>query len=199
MPAEICLASASTIRKSLLENAGLAVTVAPARIDEASIKQSLVSEAAGPRDIADALAEMKARKISQRHPDALVLGCDQVLALKRDIFSKPEDPDDLKRQLRTLRGQTHHLMSAAVLYQEGEPLWRHVGVVRMMMRDLSDAYIDDYVAEHWEDVRSCVGGYKLEGQGVRLFSRVEGDYFSVLGLPLLELLSYLTLRGTLPQ
>lgn len=198
MPSEICLASASTIRKTLLENAGLAVAVAPARIDEATIRQSLLSDEAGPRDIADALAEMKARKISQRDTQALVLGCDQVLALKRDIFSKPATPDDLIRQLRILRGQTHHLMSAAVLYQGGEPLWRHVGVVRMTMRDLSDAYIDDYVAQHWDDVRYCVGGYKLEGQGVRLFSSVEGDYFSVLGLPLLELLSYLTLRGTLP-
>ncbi|MCA1777690.1 MAG: Maf family protein, partial [Loktanella sp.] len=100
MPAEICLASASTIRKTLLENAGLAVAVAPARIDEATIRQSLLSDEAGPRDIADALAEMKARKISQRDTQALVLGCDQVLALKRDIFSKPATPDDLIRQLR---------------------------------------------------------------------------------------------------
>ena len=101
-------------------------------------------------------------------------------------------------QLQQLRGQTHQLLSAIVLYADGKPQWRHVGVVRLQMRDFSDAYLDDYLARNWDSIRESVGGYKLEEEGVRLFSRIDGDYFSVLGLPLLPLLSYLTLRGTLP-
>jgi len=195
MTSSLVLASGSATRRRLLEHAGLTVTVSPARIDEAAIKAALLAEAASPRDIADMLAETKARKISPRHPGALVLGCDQVLAHDGTCLSKPETPDDACAQLARLRGGQHRLLSAAVLYWDGEPLWRHVGTVRLTMRDASDGYIDSYVARNWDSIRHSVGAYKLEEEGVRLFTRIEGDYFTVLGLPLLEVLSYLTLRG----
>lgn len=195
----IVLASGSEIRGTLLRNACVPFVVDVARIDEQAIKQSLQAEDASPRDIADALAEMKAKKTGSKHPDALVIGCDQILALGRDILSKPENPQDALSQLRALRGAKHQLLSAAVIYQNGEPLWRHVGTVRLHMRDASDAYLTDYVDRNWDSIRHSVGSYKLEEEGVRLFTRIEGDYFNVLGLPLLELLSYLTLRGTLPS
>lgn len=194
---DLVLASASAIRRQLLEQAGLSVEVMPARVDEDTIRATMQAEGAAPRDIADALAEAKARKIGARHPDRLVLGCDQVLALGNRILSKPETPDEARAQLKDLSGQRHMLLSAAVIYDEARPVWRHVGVVRLQVRELSEGYIDDYVARNWDSIREAVGGYKLEEEGVRLFSRIEGDYFTVLGLPLLELLSYLTLRGTL--
>ncbi|WP_394179096.1 Maf family protein [Yoonia maritima] len=195
----IILASGSEIRATLLKNAGVNFTVSKARIDEDAIRQSLEAEDAAPRDIADTLAELKAQRVAAKHPDALVIGCDQVLGLGRTIYSKPETPEQALSQLQSLRGQKHQLLSAAVIYGEGKPLWRHVGVVRLQMRDASDTYLTDYVDRNWESIRHSVGAYKLEEEGVRLFTRIEGDYFNVLGLPLLELLSYLTLRGTLPS
>ncbi|WP_296425298.1 nucleoside triphosphate pyrophosphatase [Yoonia sp.] len=195
----LILASGSDIRATLLRRAGVDFAVHVARIDEDAIRRSLQAEAASPRDIADALAEMKAQRVAAKHPDALVIGCDQILAHGRDILGKPETPEDALEQLKLLRGQTHQLLSAAVIYGDGKPLWRHVGTVRLHMRDASDAYLADYVARNWDSIRHAVGAYKLEEEGVRLFTRIEGDYFNVLGLPLLELLSYLTLRGTLRE
>lgn len=199
MSKRLILASGSEIRAELLRNAGVAVDIVPARIDEEAIRAALEAEAATPRDVADTLAELKAQRIAAKHPDALVIGCDQVLAFGQNILSKPETPEIALAQLKSLRGQKHQLLSAAVIYGEGKPLWRHVGVVRLHMRDASDAYLADYVARNWNSIRHSVGAYKLEEEGVRLFTRIEGDYFNVLGLPLLELLSYLTLRGTLPS
>lgn len=199
MSERLILASGSEIRAQLLRNAGVAVDIVPARIDEEAIRAALEAEAATPRDVADTLAELKAQRIAAKHPDALVIGCDQVLAFGQNILSKPETPEIALTQLKSLRGQKHQLLSAAVIYGEGKPLWRHVGVVRLHMRDASDAYLADYVARNWNSIRHSVGAYKLEEEGVRLFTRIEGDYFNVLGLPLLELLSYLTLRGTLPS
>lgn len=193
----IILASGSAIRATLLRNAGVDFTVEIPRLDEETIRASLQAEQASPRDIADTLAEMKAQRIAARVPDALVIGCDQVLAHGRDILSKPSSPDQALAQLRSLRGSAHQLLSAAVIYERGKPVWRNVGVVRLRMRDASDAYLTDYVGRNWGSIRHAVGAYKLEEEGVRLFTRIDGDYFNVLGLPLLELLSYLTLRGTL--
>ncbi len=199
MTAKIILASGSEIRAQLLRNAAIDFTMATARVDEEAIKQALLAEDASPRDIADALAEMKAKRVGAKNPEALVVGCDQVLALGREIFSKPETPDQALAQLRALSGQKHQLLSAAVIYHENQPIWRHVGVVRLSMREISDGYLSEYVDRNWQSIRHAVGAYKLEEEGVRLFTRIEGDYFNVLGLPLIELLSYLTLRGTLPS
>lgn len=193
----IVLATTSSIRQALLRNAGIAFSVAPARIDEDTIKASLLADGATPHDIADALAEFKTRKIAAKHPTALVIGCDQVLEFKGRILSKATSKEQAEVQLKQLRGQQHKLLSAVVVYDKGEPVWRHIGQVRLVMRELSDDYIAGYLARNWPDVAPCVGGYKLEAEGSRLFSRVEGDYFTVLGLPLLELIGFLTQRGVI--
>jgi len=197
MPQKFILASGSEIRAQLMRQAAIAHEVIPARIDEEMITAALRSEAAKPRDIADTLAEMKARKVSEKHPGALVLGCDQVLEHRGEMLHKPANRDEAITQLHQLRGDRHSLLSAAVLYEDGKPLWRHIGHVRMRMREASDVYIADYVDRNWESIRHAVGCYKLEEEGVRLFSQIEGDYFHVLGMPFLELLNYLTLRGDL--
>ena len=198
MSGPIVLASASATRRSLLEAAGVPVEAVPARIDEAAVRAGLVAEGGAPRDIADALAEMKARKIAERFPDRPVLGCDQVLEHRGETVGKAETVEHLRTQLMRLRGDRHALLSAAVLYDAGEPVWRHVGVVRLTMRRFSEAYLDAYLDRNGAALLDSVGGYKLEGEGARLFTRVEGDYFTVLGLPLLEVLGQLTLRGTIP-
>lgn len=195
VPFRLVLASASEVRATLLRNAGLEPKVRPARIDEEAVRQALASEGAGPRDVADALAEFKARKVSERDADALVLGADQVLDLDGTVLAKPADRAEARAQLRALSGRTHRLFSAAVVCQGGEPLWRHVGTARLTMRTLSDTWLDDYLDRNWHSIRHSVGAYKLEEEGVRLFSRIEGDHFTILGLPLIELLTWLTVRG----
>ncbi|HCP81209.1 MAG TPA: septum formation protein Maf [Octadecabacter sp.] len=198
MTEPIILASTSEIRSKILRNAGVDHTVTPARIDEDSIKRALEAEDATPRDIADTLAEMKARKVSEKGFGGLVLGCDQVLSFKGAVLSKPRGPQEARDQLVALRGQPHQLLSAAVIYEDLKPVWRHVGVARLAMRDFSDAYLDEYLDRNWDSIRWSVGGYKIEEEGIRLFRMVQGDTFTIQGMPLLELLSYLTLRGTLP-
>lgn len=194
----IVLASSSEIRAELLSRAGVAVDVVPARIDEESLKLSLISDGAGPRDIADALAEMKARRVADKMPGRWVLGCDQVLDFGGRILSKPSDIVEAREQLASLSGQRHSLLSAAVLCDAGEPVWRHVGQVHLTMHALSGTFIDDYLARNWGSVRHSVGAYKIEEEGVRLFSRIDGDHFTIQGLPLIEFLSFLILRGRLP-
>ncbi len=191
----LILASASPTRLSLLRAAGVEAEARPVKLDEAALRLALEAEGAHPRDIADTLAEMKARKRAEKDPGALVLGCDQVLEFGRRAWGKVDTPDAARAQLQALRGQTHRLLSAAVVYDRGEPVWRHVGEVRLTMRSFSDAWLDGYLSRNWDSVRHAVGCYKLEEEGARLFSRVDGDYFTVLGLPLLPLLGWLADRG----
>ncbi|MCM2561977.1 Maf family protein [Lutimaribacter sp. EGI FJ00015] len=199
MGQNMILASGSTIRRKLLERAGVEFDVQTARVDEDMVRDALLAENASARDIADALAELKARKVSHRNPGALVLGCDQVLSFEHQLLSKPRSRDAARDQLQALRGKRHQLLSAGVICEDGQPIWRFVGTVRLMMRDFSDDYLDAYLDRNWPDISESVGAYKLEEEGVRLFSRVEGDYFTVLGMPLLEILNYLTLRGDLQK
>ena len=199
MTTPIILASASTIRSQLLFNADIEHEVISPRIDEEMITASLQSEGIKPRDLADVLAEQKAKKISIRYPSAFVIGSDQVLDFKGQAFSKPKSADRLVEFLVRLSGHNHRLYSAAVIYQEGRPVWRYIGKVTLAMRDLSQEYISDYVASEWENVRHCVGGYKIENKGLRLFDRISGDYFTILGLPLLELIRFLDVNGALKQ
>lgn len=195
MPApQIILASSSETRQRLLFAAGLTFTVAAARIDEESLRASLEAEGAKPIDVADLLAEMKARKVADKHFDALVLGCDQIIDFKGKSLGKPVSKEDAVAQLGQLRGQTHQLLSAIVAYHQGEPVWRHVGKARLTMHAFSDEWLAGYVDRNWDSIRHSVGCYLLEQEGVRLFSTVEGDYFTILGLPLLPLLGYLRTR-----
>lgn len=195
----IILASGSSIRTKLLSQAAVPHSVQVARVDEQMIKASLIADGALPRDIADALAEMKASKISDKNPSTLVIGCDQVLEHNGMLIGKPDTSEDAIAQLKSMRGDRHTLLSAAVIYEDGKPVWRHIGVVRLRMRAASDDYLEGYVARNWDSIKHAVGAYKLEEEGVRLFSRIEGDYFNVLGMPLLEILNYLTLRGEIDQ
>ncbi|MBL4929059.1 Maf family protein [Fuscibacter oryzae] len=195
MATPLILASSSTIRRQLLESAGLSVQTVAARIDEDMIRDSLIAEGATPRDIADSLAEMKAIRVAERHADAVIIGCDQVLEFQDKVWAKPESLQQAQEQLGLLRGNTHRLLSAIVVCHQGQPVWRHVGTARLTMRDFSESYLAAYLARNWPSVGQSVGAYKLEEEGIRLFSAIEGDHFTILGLPLLPLLSYLTLRG----
>ncbi len=199
MSPKIILASGSEIRQNLLRNAGVPFVVKPARVDEETVKSGLLADAVPPRDVADALAELKAQKISNASPDDYVIGCDQVLEFQGSLFSKAGSKEGMMEQLLQLRGKAHHLYSAAVIFQQGKPLWRHIAKAELTMRPFSDSYLRDYVDVNWDMVKDSVGGYHIESSGVRLFSRVNGDYFSILGLPLIELLNYLTTKGVLAQ
>lgn len=183
----------------MLNAAGVAVQAVPALVDEDSIKTSLAEAGAKPRDIADALAEAKARKISRKMPTALVLGCDQIcVGPDGHIFDKPQTPDDARAHLERLSGKVHRLMSAAVICEQGEPVWRVVDTAQMTMRPLSSQFIDDYVETNWNEIRHCVGCYRIEAEGAQLFASVSGSQFTIIGMPLLPILDYLRIRGLLP-
>lgn len=181
----------------MLQNAGVFFESLPVRIDEDAIRLSLVADGATPRDIADTLAEFKSRKGAEKSPGALVLGSDQILALKGEVFAKPNNRSEAAQHLSQLSGQTHHLYSAAVIFEDAKPVWRAVGSARLSMHTLTDAEIDAYLDRAWPEVEGCVGAYQAEALGGQLFSRIDGDWFSVLGLPLLQVLSYLRMRGML--
>ena len=192
----IVLASQSASRKAMLEAAGVAFTAEAAGVDEESVKAAMIAEGADGRRLADALAEMKAVKLSRRHPTALVLGCDSTVAAEDGtLLDKAGTREESRAQLQALRGTTHKLTSAAVVALGGEPIWRHVDTAKLTMRPFSDAFLESYLDAEWPAIGGCVGGYRLEGLGAQLFSRIDGDHFTILGLPLLPLLDWLRVRG----
>lgn len=183
----------------MLRAAGVSVESLPAFVDEESIKQGLSAEGAKGRDIADALAEAKALKISPKYPTDLVLGCDQILVTADgQLLDKPKDEAEAKAHLTLLSGKTHRLISAAVIAEGGSPAWRIVDTAQLTMRPLSDGFIDDYVAHYWDVIRHCVGCYRIEAEGAQLFSNISGSQFTIIGLPLLAVLDYLRNRGIMP-
>lgn len=194
----IVLASQSASRRALLEAAHVPFEALSPGVDEEAAKEALRADGLDARALADALAELKALKVSRRVPGGLVLGCDQTLSLDDgSMIDKAVDRADAARILRLLSGRVHHLHSAAVIVLNGEPIWRHVERVRMTVRSLSDGFIDTYLDGDWDECRWCVGCYRIEGPGAQLFSKVEGSQFAIQGLPLLPLLDFLRVRGVL--
>ena len=192
----LILASQSTGRRGMLEAAAVPFEALSPGVDEDAAKASL--RHLPPRDFADALAELKARKISARNPGALVLGCDSVVALEDGaMLDKAASRDEAADQLRRMSGTRHHLYSAAVIAEAGQPVWRFVDRVTMHVRPLSETFIQSYLDRDWDQARWCVGVYRVEGPGAQLFSRIEGSHFTVMGLPLLPLLDYLRTREIL--
>ena len=195
---DLILASASTVRHQMLAAAGVDVDVRPVSVDEEGLRAAMLQDGASPRDMSDALAEAKALRCAGRHPQGLVLGCDQILEFRGKAWAKAESRDQAHQQLRELRGQTHILWSAAVLYHDGAPIWRHIGEARLTMRLFTDSYLSGYLDRNWPQIAGSVGGYRIEEEGIRLFSAIAGDHFTILGLPLIPLLLYLADRGAIP-
>jgi len=191
----LVLASQSRTRQALLENAGISFEAVPAEIDERAVQQT--SGLTSPGDIAALLAREKALSVSSRQPGKYVVGADQTLALGERLFSKPAGRAQAAEQLRVLAGQSHQLHSAVAVAHDGEILFETLAVARMTMRRLGQSDIDVYLDEAGEAVTTSVGAYQLEGLGVHLFERIEGDHFTILGLPLLPLLAFLRSKGFL--
>jgi len=194
----LILASGSKIRAKLLEAAGLAFIVEPPGLDESAMRQAVSGEdALQPQDVAEVLARAKAEAVSDLAHGAFVIGADQVLALGDEIFAKPDSMESAREQLRALSGKTHKLQSSVALAREGEILFAHTEEASLTMRELSPIFIGRYLAAAGEEVLSSVGAYQLEGLGIELFDKIEGDYFSILGLPLLPLLDALRREGAI--
>lgn len=194
----LILASASGARRGLLSAAGLRFAAEAAAVDEAAIKEAAQAEGIPPADAALMLADAKAERIARRQPDALVIGCDQLLVCEGQWFDKPADVAAARAQLQHLRGRAHELVTAVVCHRHGGRVWQHVAVPRLVMRAFSDAFLDAYLAAEAEHVTQSVGAYRLEGPGIQLFERVQGDHAAILGLPLLPLLGFLRQHGVLP-
>ena len=193
----LILASSSAARQRLLADAGLEFIVEPARIDEASIKARFTADGRSASDCALALAEAKARQIAADYPWGLVIGADQILVCGDAWFDKPASLADARCQLQALRGRTHQLVTAACVVREHALIWQEETSAKLTMREFSDTFLDAYLALEGTAVLGSVGAYRLEARGIQLFAQVEGDYFAILGLPLVELLGFLRERGAL--
>ena len=191
----LILASASLSRRELLSHAGLDFEVEPSGVDEAEATRSLMAARASPQEIAETLAEMKALRVSSRHGTAMVVGGDSTLACNGRLFDKPPTLEAARKQLLALRGQTHELFSSVVVARAGARLWHWNERARLTMRPFTEDFLDAYLARAGDTVLTSVGAYRLEGLGAHLFTRVDGDYFTILGLPLLPLLSFLAGHG----
>ena len=196
---DLILASASLTRARLITTAGLVVRVEPAAADEEAVKQTFRAESRAAVDCALALAEAKARRVAERYDRAFVIGADQILVCDGRWFDKPSDLRAARAQLRALRGRTHELATAICVVKDGARMWHTESQSRLTMREFSDTFLDDYLAAEGTAVLGSVGAYRLEGRGIQLFERVEGDHFAILGLPLLELLGFLREFGQLPS
>ena len=194
---DIILASGSVFRQKMLRDAGVAFRVERAEIDERAVENTLEGSDADPETVAQILAEAKAVDVSEREPGALVIGADQTLSLGDELFHKPADMEGARRHLLKLSGQTHQLNSAAVIARDGEVIWRHVGVARLTMRDLDPGFIGRHLSSVGEKALSSVGAYQIEGEGIQLFEKIEGDTFTIVGLPLLPLLAELRSLGAI--
>ncbi len=196
----LVLASGSASRAAMLTAAGVVHEVIRPQVDEDAAKAAHLARGTPPRDLADALAELKAAKVSARRPGALVLGCDSTVATAAGgPIDKAATREESQAQLSVLRGTTHELWSAAVLCRDGRPIWRHVDGATLAMRGFSDAFLDGYLDAEWPAIGGCVGGYRLEGLGAQLFARIEGSHFTVMGLPLLPLLEQLRVLGVVAR
>jgi len=192
----ITLASGSKIRAQILNEAGVSFEVISKPVDEAAIKTAMLSENARLRDIADALAEAKSMRVS-RKTEGLVIGADQIMTMDGVLFDKPPTIAAARERLLTMRGKAHKLIGAMVICEGGVPVWRHISVVTLHVREFSDAWLDDYISAEGDLMTKSVGAYRFEGLGAQLFSKVDGDSFSIMGLSLLPLLDYLRLRGAI--
>lgn len=191
MSEKLILASTSPFRKAMLENAGLVFDAISPDIDERAAEAPLKRSGATPEEVAEVLAEAKALAVSERYPDALVLGCDETLSLGDEILHKPANMEEARRKLLALSGKTHQLNSAAVLAKGGQTIWRLVGIARLTMRELDPAFVGRHLAAVGDKALSSVGAYQIEGQGIQLFEKIEGDHFTIVGLPLLAVLKEL--------
>ncbi len=193
----LLLASASTARLALLQAAGLTIEARPAAIDEGEIKRSSRAEGVSAEDTAVLLAELKALRVAGAAPDALVIGADQLLVCGERWFDKPNSIPEARTHLQALRGQTHVLVTAVVVYRGETRVWHHIAKPRLTMRMFGDAFLDDYLAREGGHVLTTVGGFRIEGPGVQLFDTVVGEHSAILGLPLLPLLNFLRQTGVL--
>jgi septum formation protein len=197
MPEQIILASGSPYRKNLLANAGIVFVAVQPEVDERAVEAPLRDSGVTPEDVALILAIAKATDVSERNPGALVVGSDQTLSLGDEIFHKPADMDAARRHLLKLSGRTHQLNSAVALVHDGKTLWSHVDTARLTMRRLDPAFVGKYLAGVGNPALSSVGAYQVEGPGIQLFEKIDGDYFTIVGLPLLPLLAALRDRGAI--
>ena len=197
MTETIILASASPFRRTMLENAGVPVRTERLEIDERAVEQAIGGARVTPEDLAQILAEAKAVDVSERNPDAWVIGADQTLSLGDDVLHKPRDMEEARRRLLDLSGQTHQLNSAVAIARNGEVVWRHVAVARLTMRQLDPAFIGRHLARVGDAALASVGAYQVEGEGVQLFEKINGDHFTIVGLPLLPLLAKLRELGAI--